>query len=153
MCVLLAQLESRQECARSGGNWVSRLTSARHPPSTPRSTVLPLLTHGHRWWDWALPHSSRKQRTHFTLTYITDGEQEEEQGAARVFYAPPGIALYTSQVNNRCLPLSLSWDSTRATIMNLVEQHTDELVDEIIQEALRPLMATVSSAWQGRTTW
>ena len=50
-------------------------TSARHPPSTPRSTV-PSTAHGHRRRDWALPHSSRKQRTHFTQTCITKDSKE-----------------------------------------------------------------------------
>ena len=36
-------------------------------------------------------------------------------------YAPPGVALYTSQVNNRCPPLSLSWDLACATTQEVVD--------------------------------
>ena len=47
-----------------GGNNVSRSrlpVSLRRCPDWPSAT-----TCGHRWWDWALPHGSRKQWTHST---------------------------------------------------------------------------------------
>ena len=63
----------------------SRLpVSLRHCPSLPSATAC-----GHRQWDWALPHSSRKQQTHFTWMYIMQ-EKQKASWAHRVFYAPPG---------------------------------------------------------------
>ena len=57
--------------------------SLRHRPSWPSAT-----TCGHHRWDWALPHGSRKQRTHSTELYsITVTNSVRIKSA---FYAPPG---------------------------------------------------------------
>ena len=45
-------------------------------------------TCGHHQWDWALPHGSRKQRTHSTHLYSIEDSKSARD--LRVFYAPPG---------------------------------------------------------------
>ena len=79
----------------------SRLpVSLRHCPSLPSATAC-----GHRQWDWALPHSSRKQQTHFTWMHIIQ-EKQKASWANRVFYATPGADLHS--ISNRSTKLSKS---------------------------------------------
>ena len=97
MCVLLAQFEPRQQCARYGGNWVShshlpvtlRLHPVNRPPHYSRSSLVGLGT------STQLAQAADSLHT----DVYHQREQEEAQGPARVFYAAPGIALYTLQVN------------------------------------------------------
>ena len=73
-------------CTTRRGNKVSQSrlpVSLRHCPGWPSAT-----TCGHHRWDWALPHGSRKQRTHSTQLYsITVTNSVRVKSA---FYAPPG---------------------------------------------------------------
>ena len=73
-------------CTTREGNWVSQSrlpVSLRQCPGGPSAT-----TCGHHRWDWALPHGSRKQRTHSTPLYsITVTNSVRIKSA---FYAPPG---------------------------------------------------------------
>ena len=73
-------------CTTRRGNKVSQSrlpVSLRHCPGWPSAT-----TCGHHRWDWALPHGSRKQRTHSTELYsITVTNSVRIKSA---FYTPPG---------------------------------------------------------------
>ena len=73
-------------CTTRRGNKVSQSrlpVSLRHCPGWPSAT-----TCGHHRWDWALPHGSRKQRTHSTQLYsITVTNSVRVKSA---FYAQPG---------------------------------------------------------------
>ena len=58
-------------------------------PSVIATVYLPLLLAVIASGIGALPHSSRKQQTHFTWMYIVQ-EMQKASWANRVFYAPPG---------------------------------------------------------------
>ena len=85
LCARMSVSPTNETTRRGNRVLHSRLpVSLRHCPSLPSATAC-----GHRQWDWALPHSSRKQQTHFTWMYIMQ-EKQKASWANRVFYAPPG---------------------------------------------------------------